>query len=155
MYIHVGTACRLKGHNPGLKGFRCVQFHNVQWQQIPISHCSWEKLHLSGVNTTEFQLKCPVVCISRASTRWYQSVFFGDGYQLSINFVHHHQSCIFSPGCQRSPRTRTPLKTTINKCYGDKYTTTDHHVCQCMFILRCYYHQQHSPPFFFISSLKQ
>jgi hypothetical protein len=29
MYIHVGTAWRLKGHNPGLKGFRCVQLHNV------------------------------------------------------------------------------------------------------------------------------
>jgi hypothetical protein len=26
---------------------------------------------LSGVNTTGFYLKCPVVCISRASTRWY------------------------------------------------------------------------------------
>jgi hypothetical protein len=33
----------LKGHNPGLKGFRCVQLHNVWWQQIPIPHCSWEK----------------------------------------------------------------------------------------------------------------
>ena len=71
MYIHVGTAWRLKGHNPGLKGFRCVQLHNVWWQQIPIPHCSWEKWHLSGVNTTEFYLKCPFVCISRASTRWY------------------------------------------------------------------------------------
>jgi hypothetical protein len=31
MYIHVGTAWawRLKGHNPGLKGFRYVQLHNV------------------------------------------------------------------------------------------------------------------------------
>ena len=103
MYIHIGTAWWLKGHNPGLKGFRCVQLHNVWWQQIPIPHCSWEKGHLSGVNTTGFQLKCPVVCISRALTRWYQSVFFGDGYQLSINFVHHHQSCIFFPVSQRSP----------------------------------------------------
>jgi hypothetical protein len=54
MYIHVGTAWRLKGHNLGLKGFRCVQLHNVWWQQIPIPHCSWEKGHLSGVNTTGF-----------------------------------------------------------------------------------------------------
>jgi hypothetical protein len=23
--------------------FRCVQLHNVWWQQIPIPHCSWEK----------------------------------------------------------------------------------------------------------------
>ena len=61
MYIHVGTAWWLKGHNPGLKGFRCVQLHNVWWQQIPIPHCSWEKWHLSGVNTTWFYLKCPVV----------------------------------------------------------------------------------------------
>ena len=103
MNIHFGTALRLKGHNPGLKGYRCVQLHNVWWQQIPIPHCSWEKGLLSGVNTTGFYLKCPVVCVSRASTRWYQSVFFGDGYQLSINFVHHHQSCIFSSVCQRSP----------------------------------------------------
>ena len=106
MYIHVGTAWWLnpvKGHNPGLKGFRCVQLHNVWWQQIPIPHCSWGKGHLSDVNTTGFYLKCPGVCVSRASTRWYWSVFFGDGYQLPINFVHHHQSCFFSPVCQRSP----------------------------------------------------
>jgi hypothetical protein len=36
IHVHVGTAWRLKGHNPGLKGFRCVQLHNVWWQQIPI-----------------------------------------------------------------------------------------------------------------------
>jgi hypothetical protein len=29
MYIHVGTAWRLKGHNPGLKGFRCVQLQSL------------------------------------------------------------------------------------------------------------------------------
>jgi hypothetical protein len=46
MYIHVGTAWRLKGDNPGLKGFRCVQLHNVWWQQIPIPHCSWEKVSI-------------------------------------------------------------------------------------------------------------
>jgi hypothetical protein len=57
MYIYVGTAWRLNGHNPGLKGFRCVQLHNVWWQQIPIPYCSWEKGHLSGVNTTGFYLK--------------------------------------------------------------------------------------------------
>jgi hypothetical protein len=39
MYTHVTTAWRLKGHNPGLKGFRCVQLRNVWWQQIPIPHC--------------------------------------------------------------------------------------------------------------------
>ena len=43
IHVHVGTVWRLKGHNPGLKGFRCVQLHNVWWQQIPIPHCSWEK----------------------------------------------------------------------------------------------------------------
>ena len=63
MYIHVGTAWRLKGHNPDLKGFRCVQLHNVWWQQISIPHCSWKKGHLSGVNTTGFYLKCPVVFV--------------------------------------------------------------------------------------------
>ena len=42
IHVHVGTSWRLKGHNPGLKGFRCVQLHNVWWQQIPIPHCSWE-----------------------------------------------------------------------------------------------------------------
>ena len=57
MYIYVGTAWRLNGHNPGLKGFRCVQLHNVWWQQIPIPYCSWEKGHLSGVNMTGFYLK--------------------------------------------------------------------------------------------------
>ena len=48
IHVHVGTAWRLKGHNPGLKGFRGVQLHNVWWQQIPIPHCSWEKWHLSA-----------------------------------------------------------------------------------------------------------
>jgi hypothetical protein len=48
IHVHVGTAWWLKGHNPGLKGFRCVQLHNVWWQQIPIPHCSWEKWHLSA-----------------------------------------------------------------------------------------------------------
>jgi hypothetical protein len=43
MYIHVGTAWQLKGHNPGLKGFRCVQLHNFWWQQIPIPHCFGEQ----------------------------------------------------------------------------------------------------------------
>jgi hypothetical protein len=83
MYIHVGTAWWLnpvKGHNPGLKGFRCVQLHNVWWQQIPIPHCSWGKGHLSDVNTTGFYLKCPVVCISRASTRWYSAA--DPGFQV-------------------------------------------------------------------------
>jgi hypothetical protein len=47
MYMHVGTAWRLKGHNPRLKGFRSVHLHNVWWQQIPIPHCYWEKGHLS------------------------------------------------------------------------------------------------------------
>jgi hypothetical protein len=41
IHVHVGTAWRLKGHNPGIKGFRCVQLHNVWWQHIPIPHCSW------------------------------------------------------------------------------------------------------------------
>ena len=83
MYIHVGTAWWLnpvKGHNPGLKGFRCVQLHNVWWQQIPIPHCSWEKGHPSDVNTTGFYLKCPVVYISRASTRWYSAA--DPGFQV-------------------------------------------------------------------------
>jgi hypothetical protein len=62
MYIHVGTAWWLKGHNPGLKGFRCVQLHNVWWQQIPIPRCSWEKGHLSGVNTTGFYLNA-LLCV--------------------------------------------------------------------------------------------
>jgi hypothetical protein len=61
----------LKGHNPGLKGFRCVQLHNIWWQQIPIPHSSWEKGLLSGVNTTGFYLKCPVVCVSRGSPNMY------------------------------------------------------------------------------------
>ena len=60
-----GTAWRLKGHNHGLKGFRCVQLHNVWWQQISIPHCSWEKGHRSfwcQYDRILFEMPC-CICI--------------------------------------------------------------------------------------------
>ena len=69
MYIHVRTAWvwRLKGHNPGLKGFRCVQLHNVQWHKIPIPHCSWGK-------RTSFWCQYDIILIEMPCCMYFQSV---------------------------------------------------------------------------------
>jgi hypothetical protein len=50
IHVHVWTAWWLKGHNPGLKGLRCVQLHNVWWQQIPIPHSLHNLQHDEGGN---------------------------------------------------------------------------------------------------------
>jgi hypothetical protein len=114
IHVHVGTAWRLKGHNPGLKGFRCVQLHNVWWQQIPIPHCSWEKWHLSNEQTLMsqalvawthhppfsnflftnlFSIKCLYFFIISSLFHYFNlfvSIFIQFYANIKLHWIHYH-----------------------------------------------------------------